>query len=141
MRHHIFLRSFCASLAMSDCVRPERSDPSFLRYLALACANACDNFLSAARADRERRLTGFDVEASLSRSARLAPSDSRSEVISRNNAMYSSGVSIMSLAKGIPSSRENFGLNKSCVGACICTGTVAPQSTSDVLRNSVAGTL
>jgi hypothetical protein len=64
--------------------------------------------LSAALADRERRLTGLDVEASMSRSARLDPSDSRSEVISRINAMYSFGVSIMSLAKAIASSREYF---------------------------------
>ena len=93
---------------MSDCVRPVRREPSFFLYRELACANALDNFLSAALADRERRLTGLDVEASCSRSARLDPSDSRSEVISRINAMYSSGVSIMSLAKAIASSREYF---------------------------------
>ena len=67
----------------------------------MAILNALDNFLSDALADRERFLTG-GWEESLSRSAREAPSDSRSEVMSRMSDMYSSGVSIMLRSKGPP---------------------------------------
>ena len=86
---------------MSAWVRPDRREPSFFLYRALASLNALDNFLSAARADRERFLTGVGEEP-MSRSAREVPSDSRSEVMSRISDMYSSGVSIMLRSKGPP---------------------------------------
>jgi hypothetical protein len=90
---------------MSPWVRPERKEPSFFLYRALACLNAIDNILSARRADRDRFLTG-GVEV-WSRTAREAPSDSRSEVMSRISDMYSSGVSIMLRSKGPPHALSN----------------------------------
>jgi hypothetical protein len=91
---------------MSAWVRPDRREPSFFLYRALASLNALDNFLSAARADRERFLTGVGEEP-MSRSAREVPSDSRSEVMSRISDMYSSGVSIMLRSKGPPHALSN----------------------------------
>ena len=44
---HIRFRSRCASRAMSACVRPERSDPSFFRYRRLASLNAMESLRSA----------------------------------------------------------------------------------------------
>ena len=120
---------------MSACVRPARNDPSFFLYRALADLNAADNFLSEARADRDRFLTGgVGVR---SRSAREEPSDSRSEVINLINAMYSSGVSIMSRAKEATSCTEDFALDKCSVSRCIGLGTVSPHATKNILSACV----
>jgi len=122
---------------MSACVRPLRSEPSFFLYRALASLNALDNFLSEALADRDRFLTGgVGVR---SRSAREEPSDSRSEVTNRINAMYSSGVSIMSRAKGLTSLAQEFGVDKSGVSCAVCFRTDNPKSAVATLGASVVG--
>jgi len=96
VNYYIFFLSFCASRMMSACVRPALREPSFLRYLEFASRRAADSFFLEERAFLETR---FGFGASWSLSAKEEPSLSRSLVISRINAMYSSGVNIMSLAK------------------------------------------
>lgn len=120
---------------MSACVRPALNEPSFFLYRALADLKAADNFLSALRADRDRFLTGGVEERS--RSARELPSDSRSEVINLNNAMYSSGVSIMSRAKEYTSCTEDFALDKCGIDCGVSTSAVPIHFARDTLSGTV----